>query len=116
VQVVKVLILAEEEVKPPTLLGGLAPQAIRAAVLEEERAGFERQYREAMAEAADTCDLTRVTEVLRAWQRIAELTARDGRTGGGSWSRPCGSGATAITPSRTRCAAPASSTSCCGNG
>lgn len=76
---VKVLIVAEDEVEPPMLMGGLSPLAIRASVLEEERPGFDRQFREAMADAAETLDLSGVEELLRAWQRIAELTARDGR-------------------------------------
>jgi hypothetical protein len=69
----------DDKVDVPTLIGGLSPRAIRAAVLEEERPTFERQYREVMAVAAETLDLTGVEELLRAWQRIAELTERDGR-------------------------------------
>lgn len=79
--VVRVQSMADDKVESPTLTGGLSPRAIRAAVLEEERPGFERQYREAMAVAvaAETLDLAGVEELLRAWQRIAELTERDGR-------------------------------------
>ena len=46
--------MAKDKVEPLALTAGLSPQAIRAAVLEEERFGFERQYREAMAVPACT--------------------------------------------------------------
>jgi hypothetical protein len=71
--------VAEGEVRLSALFGILSPRAIRAAVLEEERSGFEWQFREAMAVAAATLDLSGVEELLLAWQRIAELTASQGR-------------------------------------
>lgn len=71
--------VADDVVKPSVAFASLSPRAIRDAVLEEERAAFTRQYRAALAVAAETLDLTGVEELLRAWQRIAELTARDGR-------------------------------------
>lgn len=71
--------MADDVVKPSVAFASLSPRAIRDAVLEEERAAFTRQYRAALAVAAETLDLTGVEELLRAWQRIAELTARDGR-------------------------------------
>lgn len=78
---------------------------------------FERQFRAAMAAAAETMDLSKVLELLRAWQRIAELTASmAGRTAGGSWPRAYGPDATVISRFRTRNAMPARSTSCCGIG
>jgi hypothetical protein len=61
-----------------TVTGMLSPRAIRAAVLTEERPAFERQFGAAMATAAETLDLSGVLELLRAWQRIGELTARGG--------------------------------------
>lgn len=70
--------MAEDAVEP-FALWGLSPRAIRDAVLEEERAGFERQFRAALEVAAETLDLTGVEKLLRAWQRIGELTERDGR-------------------------------------
>lgn len=71
--------MTEDAVEPPFVLSGLSPRAIRDAVLEEERAGFERQYRAALATAAETLDLSGLEELLRAWHRIGELTERDGR-------------------------------------
>lgn len=71
--------MADDVVKPSVAFASLSPRAIRDAVLEEERAAFTRQYRAALAVATETLDLTGVEELLRAWQRIAELTARDGR-------------------------------------
>ena len=55
------------------------PAAIRDALIDEERGQFERAYREALAEASDTLDLTRVLEVLRTYHRIAWMTQRQGR-------------------------------------
>ena len=73
------LVVTEDAVEPSFTLTGLSPRAVRDAVLEEERPAFERQYREALAAAAETFDLKELQELLRAWQRIGELTERDGR-------------------------------------
>lgn len=48
------------------------------ALIDEERAEFGRAYRQALAEAAETLDLTRVLDVLRSYHRIAWLTQRQG--------------------------------------
>jgi hypothetical protein len=69
----------DDAVEPPFALSCLSPRAIRDAVLEEERAGFERQFRAALGVAAETLDLPEVEKLLRAWHRIGELTERDGR-------------------------------------
>ncbi|MFF5992880.1 DUF6247 family protein [Prauserella flavalba] len=71
--------MTDDAIEPPRPFSGLAPRAIRDAVLEEERPAFERQYRAALATAAETLDLTELEELLRAWHRIGELTERDGR-------------------------------------
>lgn len=42
-----------------------APAAIRDALIGEERVEFEWAYRDALAEAAETLDLTRVLDVVR---------------------------------------------------
>ena len=47
-------------------------------MIGEERAEFERAYQHALAEAADSLDLTRVLDVLRAYRRIAWLTRQQG--------------------------------------
>lgn len=45
---------------------GVSPRLIRDQLIVEERLGFERQFREAMAAAAETLDLTEVEKLLRA--------------------------------------------------
>lgn len=62
----------------PVLPPDTAPAAIRAALIDEERDEFERAYREAMTEAAETLDLNRVLDVLRNYHRIAWLTQQQG--------------------------------------
>ncbi|MHA6617940.1 DUF6247 family protein [Pseudonocardia sp. DLS-67] len=62
----------------PDLPPETTPAAIRDALIDEERAEFERAYREAIDEAAQTMDLTRVLDVLRNYHRIAWLTQRQG--------------------------------------
>ena len=62
----------------PALPPDTTPAAIRDALIDEERAEFERTYQEAMLEAARTLDLTRVLNVLRNYHRIAWLTQRQG--------------------------------------
>jgi hypothetical protein len=62
----------------PVLPPETMPAAVRDALIDEERAEFEHAYREALAEAAETLDLTRVLEVLRNYHRIAWLTQRQG--------------------------------------
>jgi hypothetical protein len=48
-----------------------SPGAIRAALLPEEAGDFDREFRQAMAEATETLDLTGVLALLRRWQRVA---------------------------------------------
>jgi len=62
----------------PVLPLDTAPTAIRDALIDEERAEFEHAYQEAIAEAAQTLDLTRVLDVLRNYHRIAWMTQRQG--------------------------------------
>lgn len=62
----------------PVLPPDTTPAAIRDALIDEERAEFERAYRQALADAAETLDLTRVLDVLRIYYRIAWLTKRQG--------------------------------------
>lgn len=62
----------------PVLPPDTAPTAIRDALIDEERAEFEHAYQEAIAEAAQTLDLTRVLDVLRNYHRIAWMTQRQG--------------------------------------
>lgn len=62
----------------PVLSPDTTPAAIRDALIDEERAEFERTYRQALAEAAETLDLNRVLDVLRNYHCIAWLTQRQG--------------------------------------
>lgn len=62
----------------PALPAEVTPAAIREALIDEEREEFQQAYRDAIAEAAETLDLTRVLDVLRNYHRIAELTRRHG--------------------------------------
>lgn len=62
----------------PVLFAPAVPRAIRDALIDSERDEFEQRYREAMAEAAHTLDLTEVLHVLDAWQEIARKTQQHG--------------------------------------
>jgi hypothetical protein len=62
----------------PALPPDTTPAAIRDALIDEERAEFERAYREALAQAAQTLDLTQVLDVLRNYHRIAWMTRQQG--------------------------------------
>ena len=69
----------ESELPPiPALPPDATPQAIRAALIGDERAEFERDYQAALAEAAGTLDLAGVLDVLRNWRHIAWITQRHG--------------------------------------
>ena len=62
----------------PSLPSETTPAAIRDALIDEERAGFERAYQEAITAAGRTLDLTPVLDVLRTYHRIAWLTRQQG--------------------------------------
>jgi hypothetical protein len=62
----------------PALLSAHTPRAIRDALVDVERAEFERRYREEMAAAAHTLDLTGVLTVLDTYRKIADITQRQG--------------------------------------
>lgn len=51
---------------------------VRAALIPEEAEQFELEWREALATAADTLDLTEVFATLESWRRVARLTAHVG--------------------------------------
>jgi hypothetical protein len=51
---------------------------VRAALIPEEAAEFEREWREAMARATDTLDLSEVLATLESWRRVARLTVVQG--------------------------------------
>jgi len=47
------------------------PREIRAALIGEEIADFDREYRQVLDEAAETLDLVGVLGMLKRWQRVA---------------------------------------------
>jgi hypothetical protein len=55
-----------------------SPRAIRAALLPEDLAGFDREYRAVMAEAMVTLDLNPVTAFMELWWRVAWSSADPG--------------------------------------
>lgn len=54
------------------------PAAIREALIDNERAEFERDYHEAVRNATKTWDLNPVFDVLRNYHRIACITRLNG--------------------------------------
>ncbi len=53
------------------------PRAIRAALTGEEMGHFDREYRQAMADAAESLDLSGVLATLERWRRVAWSTQDD---------------------------------------
>ena len=47
------------------------PREIRAALTGEEIGHFDREYRQAMADAAESLDLSGVLAMLERWRRVA---------------------------------------------
>jgi hypothetical protein len=62
----------------PALLSPGTARSIRDALIDAERAEFERRFAEEMANAAQTLDLGRVLQVLSTYRKIAEITQRQG--------------------------------------
>jgi DNA-binding FadR family transcriptional regulator len=62
--------------RPP--FANASPAGVRAALIPEEAAEFDRQWREAMARATESQDLTEVLELLEGWRRVAWMTAEAG--------------------------------------
>jgi hypothetical protein len=62
--------------RPP--FADATPAQVRAALIPEDVAEFDRQWRAVMAEAIETLDLTGVHRTLDSWRRIAWLTTVDG--------------------------------------
>ncbi|WP_132113227.1 DUF6247 family protein [Actinocrispum wychmicini] len=54
---------------------------VRAALIPEEAEEFARDWRAALAIAADTLDLAPVLETLEDWRTVAQLTAAAGPEG-----------------------------------
>ena len=65
--------------RPP--FADASPAQVRAALIPEDLAEFDRQWRSAMATATETLDLTGVHRTLECWRRIAWLTTANGPGG-----------------------------------
>ena len=65
--------------RPP--FADASPAQVRAALIPEDLAEFDRQWRSAMATATETLDLTGVHRILECWRRIAWLTTANGPGG-----------------------------------
>lgn len=55
------------------MLPGASPAAIRAALLADDQALFDRAYADALAAARDQLDLTELLRCLEGWRRLALL-------------------------------------------
>ncbi len=60
------------------LFSDATPAEVRAALIPEEAAEFDQQWREVMATATETLDLSEVLATLESWRRVARLTAVSG--------------------------------------
>lgn len=58
-----------------------SPAQVRAALVPEDVAEFDRQWRAVMATATETLDLTGVHQTLETWRRVAWLTTTHGPEG-----------------------------------
>jgi Family of unknown function (DUF6247) len=58
-----------------------SPREVRAALVPEEQPDFDRQWRKAMTEAADSLELADVHRVLDSWRRRATITTHLGHDG-----------------------------------
>jgi hypothetical protein len=58
-----------------------SPREVRDALVPEELPDFDRQWRKALTEAADSLDLTQVHKVLDSWRRRATITTHLGHDG-----------------------------------
>lgn len=61
----------------PQPFSASSPREIRAALAGEEVGHFDREYRRAMADAAESLDLSDVLAMLERWQRVAWSTRDD---------------------------------------
>lgn len=72
--------------KPPASSGrppfaDASPAQVRAGLIPEDAAEFDRQWREVMTRATDNLDLAEVLVTLESWRRIAWLTSANGSAG-----------------------------------
>ena len=72
--------------KPPASTGrppfaDASPAQLRAALISEDAAEFDRQWREVTTRATENFDLAEVLATLESWRRIAWLTSANGPEG-----------------------------------
>jgi hypothetical protein len=58
-----------------------SPAQVRAALVPEDDAEFDRQWREVLTRAIETLDLAEVTETLASWRQVAWVTSARGQDG-----------------------------------
>ncbi len=58
-----------------------SPAQVRSALIPEDVAEFDRQWRTVMAKATETLDLVDVLRTLESWRRVAWLTTASGPDG-----------------------------------
>lgn len=75
--------VATEAVEPPRPRNftDASPREVRAAIVPEEQPDFDRQWKKALAEAAESLELTDVYRVLDSWRRRAMITTHLGHDG-----------------------------------
>lgn len=62
--------------RPP--FADASPAQVRAALIAEDAAEFDRQWQEVMARATRELDLTEVHQTLNTWRRVAWVTTATG--------------------------------------
>ncbi|HEX6353710.1 DUF6247 family protein [Actinophytocola sp.] len=75
--------MAAEPVAPPRSIDfrEASPKEVRAAIVPEEQADFDRQWRNALKEAAESLELDCVYRILDSWRRRAMITTYLGHNG-----------------------------------
>src|SRR5689334_5403020 len=66
------------EPSPPRSFRDASPREVRAALVPEEQADFDQQWRTAMIEATESLDLADVSRILDSWRRRAAITTHLG--------------------------------------
>jgi hypothetical protein len=67
------------QARPP--FADATPAQVRAALVPEDVEAFDTQWREAMASATESLDLSVVYRTLESWRRVAWLTTARGHDG-----------------------------------
>lgn len=65
--------------RPP--FADASPAQVRSALIPEDVAEFDRQWRAVMAAATESLDLAEVHRTLESWRRVAWLTSARGHDG-----------------------------------